>query len=396
MNEDSRFTREAFRPANDEDGPRPFAPLGDEAVEPAAKLLIWYGDKPPTPPRYLVDERLLEIGLAILGGQFGAAKTFVGADLTAALIVGGEFAGKPVNRLGGVLWLAAEGENEIETRVQAAISARGGDANAKRPFARQASGVPCLSDEDAFERLKTMAAEAATHMREHFGCDLVAIAIDTLSAAAGFDDENSASETQKVMSALAALARETKTLVIVLDHYGKVADTGIRGSSAKSAAADSILACLGDRDQETGATTNRRLAVTKLRSGPSGLVIPFRLAPTADGLTCTVAWSGAAATAPPPPTKGKPWPKSLAVLKRAFDEALGEFGKTTIPRAGMPEVKAVDRERVREEFFRLYPSDGHDAKKKAFNRSVLDAAARGVMCSINIGPDLAQTILWTP
>jgi RecA-family ATPase len=221
--------------------------LGDEGVEPAEKSLIWYGDKPPTPPRYLVDERLLEIGLAILGGQFGAAKTFVGADLSAALIVGGEFAGKPVNRIGGVLWLAAEGENEIETRFQAAISARGGDPNAKQPFARQVSGVPCLTDEDAFERLKTMAAEAATHMREHFGCDLVAIAIDTLSAAAGFDDENSASETQKVMSALAALARETKTLVIVLDHYGKVADTGIRGSSAKSAAADAILACLGDR-----------------------------------------------------------------------------------------------------------------------------------------------------
>jgi hypothetical protein len=77
---------------------------------------------------YLVDETLPQFGVAILGGQFGAAKTFVGADLAAAVIVGGEFAGKLVNRTGGVLWLAAEGETEIETRVHAAIAFRGGVA----------------------------------------------------------------------------------------------------------------------------------------------------------------------------------------------------------------------------------------------------------------------------
>ena len=73
-----------------------------------------------------------------------------------------------------------------------------------------------------------------------------------MAAAAGFDDENSAAETQKAMNTLAALARETKALVLLIDHYGKIVETGVRGSSAKSAAADAILACLGDRDQATG------------------------------------------------------------------------------------------------------------------------------------------------
>jgi hypothetical protein len=238
-------------PVSEDSGPREFAPLeGEGEAKPAAKLLLWYGDTPPTAPRYLVDETVPEIGVVILGGQWGAAKTFVGADLTAAVIVGGEFAGKAVNRTGGVLWLAAEGENEIEARVCAAIGARGGDPKAKQPFARQAVSVPCLTDKDALERLKAMATEAAAHMREHFDCDLVVVVIDTLAAAAGFDDENSASETQKVMNTAAALAREAKTPVVVLDHYGKVAETGIRGSSAKSGAADAILACLGDRDQD--------------------------------------------------------------------------------------------------------------------------------------------------
>jgi AAA domain len=367
-----------------------------------ATKLLWYGNTPPTPPPYLVDETLPETGLAILGGQFGAAKTFVGADLAAAVIVGGEVAGKPINRRGGVLWLAAEGENEIETRVRAAIIARGGDPNGKHPFARQADGVPCLTDKDALERLRHLAMEAATHMREAFDCDMALIVIDTLSAAAGFDDENSASETQKVMSTVAALARETKTLAVVLDHYGKVADTGVRGSSAKSAAADAILACLGDRDQETGATTNRRMAVTKLRSGPNGRVVAFRLAPTVDGKTCTVEWSDAYDVAADTPAKGNPLPKSLRILKRAFDEALGSFGKTTVPRTGMGEVRAVDQDRVKEEFFRLYPTSAGDARKEAhakgeaFRRAVKDAVERGVLCAINTGPDLSQTILWTP
>jgi hypothetical protein len=383
---------EPFIPAHDESNP---PPIGEDVeAKPATKRLIWFGDTPPTPPPYLVDETLPEIGVASIAGQWGAAKTFVGADLVSAVIVGGEFAGKTVNRKGGVVWFAAEGENEIETRVKAAIGARGGDPDAKHPFARQAEGVPCLTDKDALDLLRAMVKEAAAHMLEAFDCGLVAIFFDTLAAAAGFEDENSAPETQRVMNIMRTLANEMKMLVVFIDHYGKVADTGIRGSSAKSGAADAILACLGDRNQETGAWSNRRMALAKLRSGSNGRIVNFSLAQTDDGETCTVAWS-ADAVAEPKTSKAKPWPKSLMTIKRAFDEALGNFGKTTIPRAGMKEVKAVDREHVREEFFRLYSGETYNAKKKAFNRGVQDAVDRGVLCSINIGPDLAQTILWT-
>ena len=66
--------------------------------------------------------------------------------------------GRTVRRKGGALWLAAEGANEIETRVQAAIAARGGDAAGHQPFARQAGSVPCLTEKEAPERLKALAA----------------------------------------------------------------------------------------------------------------------------------------------------------------------------------------------------------------------------------------------
>jgi AAA domain/Bifunctional DNA primase/polymerase, N-terminal len=200
----------------------------DRAAQ-STDALVWYGDEPPKPPQYLIDETLPEQGVAILGGQWGAGKTFAGADLAAATIVGGEFAGKLVKRTGGCLWLAAEGETEIETRVHAAIAARGGEATQRQPFARQSGSVPCLTEKDAFERLKALAAQAAEHLRKNFDVELALITIDTLSAAAGFDDENSAAQTQKVLTIIAALARETKALVILIDHYGKIIETGVRG-----------------------------------------------------------------------------------------------------------------------------------------------------------------------
>ena len=234
-------------------------------------------------------------------------------------MVGGEFAGKPVKRTGGVLWFAAEGENEIEMRIQAAVAARGGNAADRQPFARQAGSVPCLAEAGAIARLRALAKQAAERLKQNFNCELALIVVDTLAAAAGFDDENSAAETQKVMNMLAALARETQALVLLIDHYGKVIETGVRGSSAKSAANDAVLACLGDRDQATGVMSNRKMAVTKLRAGPVGRVVPFELEKTDDGSTCVVRWR------PDEPEltaeKGKRWPKALIIFKRALDEA---------------------------------------------------------------------------
>jgi hypothetical protein len=369
-----------------------------EEIEKAARsLLIWYGDRPTEPPAYLVNETLPEVGVAVLAGQFGAAKTFVGANLSAAIIVaGGEFAGEAVNRKGGVLWLAAEGEREIQRRVEAAIAARGGDANARQPFARQAMAVPRLTDKDALDRLRVLVRAAAEHMRAKFDCELVIVVIDTLSSAAEFDDENNPAQPQKVMNILAALAGEMKMLVVVVDHHGKVVETGIRGSSVKGASADAILACLGDKDPNTGAIThNRRLVVSKLRDGPTGRIIPFKLAPTIDGSTCTVKWAEDVEPVPDKPP-GRTWPKSLTIFKSALDAMLSEVGKMTVPRAGANAVKAVDREAVRTEFLRLYVADTPKAKSVAFIRCAKDAIERGIMCSIATGPDLGQTIFWLP
>jgi hypothetical protein len=326
-----------------------------------ATLLLWYGEDPPPPPKYLVSNMLPEDGVALIGGQYLLGKTFLGADLSAAVMTGGEFAGEPVMRKGAILWFAAEGEKEIEGRVRAAVENKFGGSG-PQPFARQAGGVPLLTDQDALEKLKAHAQEAAKHSMEKFGLPLALIVIDTVSAAAGFTDENSASETQKVMTTLRELSRATGALVLPIDHYGKQTDTGIRGSSAKSAAADAILACLGERDNE-GNVSNHRLALTKLRTGPTGRVIPFELRQTETefGVTCIVEWRLAAVEAAPV-EKTKGWPKSLLIFKRALLNALTDFGKKMRPFADNLEVLVVDREKVRAEFMRAYPADSRKAK----------------------------------
>jgi len=400
------YTTEAYRPKVEigrEEAPPPpdpdYAPPGepiDARGGPAASLLTWYDDGETEPPAYLVRDTLPETGIGVVAGQYGTGKTFAGADLAAAVMTGNNFAGEPVMRRGAVLWFASEGEGEIKRRVRAAVESKYG-ATDSQPFARQARDVPKLTELDALQKLNTHAEEAAKRAREKFGLPLALIVVDTLSAAAGFDDENSASETQKVLNVLRALSRATKALVLLIDHYGKMTETGIRGSSAKGAAADAVLACLGERNAE-GAISNRRLAVVKLRDGPTGRVIPFdlRIVQSDFGTTCTVEWRPTEPAEVKPAEKAKRLSTSLVMFKRALENAIGAAGQRIRPFPDGPEVLAARRDAVRAEFLKIYPADDRKAKGEAFRRCEKDAIAAHLMTAREIGPaEKAETFFWT-
>jgi hypothetical protein len=342
-------------------------------------LLIWHGDLPATPPPQLVEGILPETGVAFFAGQSQFAKTFGGADLAVSVMTGSEFAGHAVLRTGGVLWLAAEGETEIDARIRAVVLGKlEPEWRDKRlPFARQAQNVPSLTDKDALPKLRALVAAMKEGLKaKHNSLPLALIVIDTLGAAAGFSDENSASETQKVANMLRELSRETGALVLVIDHYGKIAETGIRGSSAKKAAADVVLAFLGKQD-EAGNITERRMAITKMRAGLSGLCIPFELKPVRldDGTTtCMVEWQEAAEPNQLASKRGK-WSGNAIFLKKAIETVVVQSGKPMRPFGTEgPQVMAVEFEEVRAEFMKSFAADKQDTKLKAFNRSL--AAAR--------------------
>jgi len=332
-------------------------------------------------------------------GPWGSYKTFVAIDLAVSVMRRNTFAGRAINKRCGVLFIAAEGAYEIPIRLQAAYEEGGLDDDSPLPFAR-ADQCPRLLDKNALAILKKTADEAVRHMKERHGVELGLIMIDTMAAAAGFDDENSNSETQRAMNLLKALAEHAKCCVLVVDHFGKSAETGTRGGSAKEASADAVLAILADRDL-SGKVSNPRMAIRKVRGAPGGTEIPFATRVVDLGLdkngqsqsTLVIQWKveGSVLKA------ADPWPLNFRVFKDALSCALTDHGQDQRPWIEGPMVRAVDAEHVRTEFYRLYPVEGDTkdkrqaAQRKAFGLKMEGARERRLIGTVVAG---GLTLVW--
>ena len=188
------------------------------------------------------------------------------------------------------------------------------------------------------------------------------------------------------MNALSALSGQTGAFVVGVDHFGKVADAGTRGSSAKEGAVDTVLGALGNRDI-SGAITDTRLVLRKQRDGISGFELPYTAEVIETGrdedddpITAVILkWNEARQ----PTSSENKWPRGLRLLRRILMVALAAAGqelnsdKNTI-------VRAVHSDVVRMEFYRQYPGEGteeqrKEARRKAFNRTMKDAQARNLI-----------------
>jgi hypothetical protein len=202
------------------------------------------------------------------------------------------------------------------------------------------------------------------------------------------------------MNVLKALAEHAKCCVGVVDHFGKNAETGTRGGSAKEASADAVLAILADRDL-SGNVSNPRMAIRKVRGAAGGTEIPFAtkvvdLGPDKNGqsqTTLVIQWKveGSAFKA------ADPWALNFRVFKDALSCALADHGQEQRPFADGPMVRAVDAEHVRAEFYRLYPAEGDTeekrqaARRKAFGRKMDGARERRL---IGIAVSGSLTLVW--
>jgi hypothetical protein len=194
--------------------------------------------------------------------------------------------------------------------------------------------------------------------------------------------ESDPAVTQTVMNVLKEVAQQLNCFVLGVDHYGKDVAAGTRGSSAKEASADLVLACLGDREQ-SGSVTNTRLAVRKCRGGPQGQEFYFAVrrvedpVPDEDGdpiTTLVIDWVATPAAAVTPQD---PWAKpkrqdqrtGALRLKRVLMAILAEQGvELPIPPDG-PIVRMVDQKFVRRAFYACTPTDeGTPERKGHFRR----------------------------
>jgi hypothetical protein len=330
-----------------------------------------------------------ETGAALVAGQLGTFKTTVALDVSVCVMAQLPFAGRyRAKRRGAVLYIALEGEGMLSARL-AAIAAHHRVAGAL-PFAWRGD-CPAVTNKDSTTALCAIADEAAAYLDRNFGLPVVLIWIDTVITAAGHEDggDNDTAASQKVMSGLRILSKHTGALVVGVDHFGKVVETGTRGSSAKEGAADTVIALLADREL-SGSVKNTRLAVRKQRDGASGFEIPFTalivetgVDDDGDPVTAPIIdWQAIQQTA----QGNARWTPSMQLLRRVLTTVLAGCGQKVWPFSDGPEVCACDIELVRTEFYRQYPAQGSEkqkaeARRKAFHRSVKEAQARGVVAS---------------
>src|SRR5262249_3436930 len=215
-------------------------------------------------------------GFGYLGGQWGTFKTFVVNDLAVAIASGGKFAGQQVSGRGVVIQIELEGSNN-EARMLAAAKMRECQ-NERLPIVHLKKGPPkILANARAnphFREWLRQIAEFALAVARQFDLPLALITIDPQNKVAGFKDEQSSSEGQIVSDAFSDLAKIAGCTVLVVDHFGKDPDAGLRGTSVKETSA---LFILNTSDQQKETHARRYLEIRKMRNGQSGVGIEFSM-----------------------------------------------------------------------------------------------------------------------
>jgi len=230
--------------------------------------------KPFTFPPSLIKGLLPRNGIAFIGGQSGAGKTFVAVDLAVALTTGQTFFNRRVKERVGVMFVAGEGAETIQPRLTIARMARNVDGTL--PIAWTAT-IPDFTKPDEVRAFISKLRWTNAQMMDQHGVRLGAIVIDTLAAVFTLQDENDNSEASKVIRAMKVIGDELDVLMVPIHHYGKGAETGLRGASAWRAGCDAVLSITAERNQLTGVVSGHSLWLAKSRVGEEGPAGAFSL-----------------------------------------------------------------------------------------------------------------------
>lgn len=352
---------------------------------------------------YLIKGILPLHGVAVLGGQYSAGKTFLAMDIGMHLIHGTEFLGRKTKH-GAVLWIAAEGAGIVEQRMEAARLA-------KFEACIDATHFPFLWREPKSERdtdailasLGTMIREAKNECEElHPDRPLRLVVVDTLPAYFLLENENDNAEVATFVAKLGKIARDMNVLIMPIHHVGKNADGGLRGASALGAGADAVLAALADIHPTTGQVTGpRTLSLAKTRGGVPGSLTTFTIDEVVigvdrDGEGIPVGYVQYAPLETSSKGKTKPLTRGDRCFFAALDEISLAHGKEHRVHGDGPVVRAVSREHVRKEFARRYVEDGsgnagsgeRSAWKRAFDNAMMAGTVAGWQ------PNAENALIW--
>ena len=219
--------------------PQQEPPSQEPWLKPGERLLIQrLGKGVPPPVPFLVDGLFHEVGTGSIVSKYLGGKTFVAFSLAASVACGLPFAGRTMMRRGAVLWLAAEGEREVDKRMRAAVKALGCDPD-EQPIYKQIASVPKLLSIGGEALIMQIVNQTQRAAKTEFGLPLALIVIDTMIKSAGYKkSENDAVEVNNMIQVMENISIRTKCFVLALDHMGKNEELGARGSSDKPSSVD--------------------------------------------------------------------------------------------------------------------------------------------------------------
>jgi hypothetical protein len=246
--------------------------------EPDFSLLgdVWrFGDVLPIRPAMLVKNLIPATGYGYIAGQWGTFKTFAVNGLAVAVAGGGTFANQEVVRRGAVVMVELEGSNS-EARITAAAEAA--DVGGNLPIVLLSHDPPKMIVNGMLNpKLKLWCNQLVAYGRKlakENDLPLALITIDPQNKVAGFRDEQSSAEGQVVSDGWTYLAKIAGCAVVIVDHYGKDQNAGLRGTSTKETNAHYIL---GTSERDKNVFAPRYLEVRKQRNGVSGVCVDFRM-----------------------------------------------------------------------------------------------------------------------
>jgi hypothetical protein len=237
---------------------------------------VWeFGDVLPARPPMLIENILPAIGWGYIGGQWGTYKTFFTNALAVAVAGSPTFAGEVINRNGAVVVVELEG-SDSEARITAAARALGIESKlpilvfSKAPPKAIANGI--LNPK--FTAWMDELADCGKDYAKKRGVPLALITIDPQNKVAGFKNEDSSAEGQIVSDAWDHLSKAAGCTVVVVDHYGKSQESGLRGTSVKETTPNFIF---GLSAKKKNYAEPRLFWVRKQKSGRDGVGAHFHM-----------------------------------------------------------------------------------------------------------------------
>lgn len=341
--------------------------------------LMWFRDiRPRLETLDYVQGVLIQGSAAVVYGESNAGKTSFALDLSLRVAAGLEWCGRRVEQ-GGVVYCVLEGSTGFRNRVSAWTLTYATD-QMEVHFASIESPLNLLDPEADTNRLIDAVQDAALALP----VPVKLIVIDTLSRALAGGNENGSEDMGALVQNMDRIRAETGASVLFIHHSGKDQARGARGHSLLRAAVDTEIEVVEGQDDLRTAT------IVKQREMKKGDSFSFTLKSVELGLnqrgepvTASVVTS-VDQEARPAVDKRRRLTGNTKIAADLLRRAMDRHAAPLPAGVDYPSnVLAVTDEQWRQTFYKGFPGESSDTKRRAFNRAKTDLLANKVIASLN-------------